>query len=420
MKRFLTLIPFVLLIIVTFISVFTRKKVSYSYDLTLKRTETDTTVRQEYVDSSGQITFAANKGYAVLVETRTNANEGILRYYDETGEPVKQSGGYDTIHRTYTSFGKAERDTYYLGDQQIEHKDGYYQFHRIYGTNRRICEMHYLDREGKLICNSYYYAIIRRTYSDTGYTDMYFDENDQPVRAYYGQDGIRKEGSRTTYLDREGRVITTTKGYAITRTDGGKMFYYDEQGKPVSIGQGQYGYIKNEYGIKVFLDAEGEPILRLDTFLHTHPEVVFLMGIVITVIAAFLKGKLRILCLILYILFIGIMTIAFRESASSHGQFIPFYSFLDFFGNATVRQGILNNFWLFVPLGALVYSRERKRTWLIPILLSLLIETVQFATGTGLCEIDDVISNSVGGLIGYGVAGILCRSICHPELHMSS
>ena len=114
MKRYLALIPFVILIIVTFISVFTRKKVSYSYDLTLRKTETETTLRQEYVDPSGQITFAANKGYAVLEETRINAKEGILRYYDEAGEPVKQSGGYDTIHRTYTSFGKAETDTYYL------------------------------------------------------------------------------------------------------------------------------------------------------------------------------------------------------------------------------------------------------------------------------------------------------------------
>ena len=57
-----------------------------------------------------------------------------------------------------------------------------------------------------------------------------------------------------------------------------------------------------------------------------------------------------------------------------------------------------------MPLGAALYSLKRKWVWVLFIALSVLIEAVQYFTGIGLCEIDDVISNSMGGFIGYGFA----------------
>ena len=162
------------------------------------------------------------------------------------------------------------------------------------------------------------------------------------------------------------------------KADGDKTMYYDKGGNPVTIGRGQYGIEKDEDGQSVYLDEEGEPMLRLDNFLNTHPILVLLCGILVTILALLLKGKWRIAFLILYLGFIVIMTIAYRESGDPHGQFEIFSSFRHFFSSASVRQNILNNIWLFVPFGAAVYSRKRNWTWVIPIALSVLIETIQF------------------------------------------
>ena len=78
-----------------------------------------------------------------------------------------------------------------------------------------------------------------------------------------------------------------------------------------------------------------------------------------------------------------------------------FWSYRLFFISPVMRLQIFNNILLFVPLGAML-----NRLWLrgyvvlIPVLLSLIIETLQLVLGRGLFETDDIISNSLGGLIG--------------------
>ena len=72
----------------------------------------------------------------------------------------------------------------------------------------------------------------------------------------------------------------------------------------------------------------------------------------------------------------------------------------------TVRAEVIDNIWLFIPLGAGLYSfcPKRKVLWL-PFALTLFIETAQFATGLGLAQTDDVIGNTLGGIIGFLMAG---------------
>ena len=78
-----------------------------------------------------------------------------------------------------------------------------------------------------------------------------------------------------------------------------------------------------------------------------------------------------------------------------------FWSYRLFFISPVMRLQILNNIWLFVPLGAMLYRLwPRGYVVLIPVLLSLGIETLQLVLGRGLFETDDIISNSLGGLIG--------------------
>jgi len=69
-------------------------------------------------------------------------------------------------------------------------------------------------------------------------------------------------------------------------------------------------------------------------------------------------------------------------------------------------ENLAGNILLFVPLGLLVpllYPRlgSLVRTGGLALGSSLLIECIQLATGLGGCDVDDVLLNAVGGLLGW-------------------
>lgn len=69
---------------------------------------------------------------------------------------------------------------------------------------------------------------------------------------------------------------------------------------------------------------------------------------------------------------------------------------------------IIGNILLFAPLGFLLCqlfgrSRCQIRIVLLCLLFSCIIEAIQYITGTGLCEFDDIFHNTLGG----GLGGIL-------------
>lgn len=81
-----------------------------------------------------------------------------------------------------------------------------------------------------------------------------------------------------------------------------------------------------------------------------------------------------------------------------------FWSYRLFKVSSELKMEILNNIWLFIPLGAILYRLYPKwRVVLLPIIVSVVIEVAQYILGVGLCELDDVISNGIGGLIGVAV-----------------
>ena len=102
------------------------------------------------------------------------------------------------------------------------------------------------------------------------------------------------------------------------------------------------------------------------------------------------------------------MTLLYRENVLVNSNFQLFWSYKKFFTNAGTRADILRNIWLFIPFGAMLYKiYPYKRILIVPCLLSIIIEAIQYFTGTGLCEVDDVISNIIGGAIGYGIGSLL-------------
>ena len=76
-----------------------------------------------------------------------------------------------------------------------------------------------------------------------------------------------------------------------------------------------------------------------------------------------------------------------------------------FLKEQSVRVGVINNIWLFIPLGTGLYRCfQKKWVLLIPFVMSVAIETTQYITGLGMAEFDDVFGNTMGGWIGILIA----------------
>lgn len=140
---------------------------------------------------------------------------------------------------------------------------------------------------------------------------------------------------------------------------------------------------------------------------HTH-WVVILFGSLLTVVAAYRSRKFNAALLPAYLLFIILMTLMYREAGSGRLRLTLFWSYSRFIRKWRIRKEILNNIWLFIPLGAILYRLIPK--WyvvFVTVPLSIAIEAAQYMLDRGLCETDDVVSNVLGGLIGI----IVCRGI---------
>jgi glycopeptide antibiotics resistance protein len=125
---------------------------------------------------------------------------------------------------------------------------------------------------------------------------------------------------------------------------------------------------------------------------------------------------------ILYLLLLFRMTV-FRSSFGSyplfsHGQilWVPFVSLWKIYQNSVsyFLYLFLGNLVWFVPFGILlpILTKSRARTIFYCFLLSLLIETLQYVFGTGVSEVEDLILNTLGGAIGYGIFKIF-EKVCN-------
>lgn len=92
----------------------------------------------------------------------------------------------------------------------------------------------------------------------------------------------------------------------------------------------------------------------------------------------------------------GVILEPFREIDAMLHQPNHFFWFMQIFLNIL----------LFVPLGFLlpIISEQFRSLWLTTVtgfIFSAGIETMQYITGRGLTEVDDVINNTAGALVGY-------------------
>lgn len=410
--------------------------------------------RTDYVDSNGQLTIASNLGYAAVIVTKSENGE-LERYFDDKGEPISSSNGSYAVLKEFDDRENKTRITYLnLSGEPMIMANGYasevreysekgqelsvryydtegnpiltsgYGYGKIneYNENGKISRITYIDASGAPMMTGLGYASITRNYYTSDgpengriESEFYFDETGKPVCLSLGQYGVHKEyyeygrESVLTYLDAAGKPITTNKGYTtVVRTYYADRsveteMYYDMEGRVISLLEGQYG-IKNINNQKVYLNRNGEEIFNLKNLLYNHSWVAIIGAIIIITVSSMTGKRWNIFFLVMYICAICYLTLMFRESnVLSSPRFLWYYKKI--FTDSEARADIIKNIWLFIPFGAILFQLyPRKRVLIIPVVFSIMIEGAQFFTGMGICELDDVISNGLGGMIGFCAA----------------
>ena len=112
-----------------------------------------------------------------------------------------------------------------------------------------------------------------------------------------------------------------------------------------------------------------------------------------------------------YTIFIVWYTLLIREPRNFERVFKPelFWAIRAWIVNPTVESKkeavqYLLNILFFIPYGFLFPWKDNwKRVFVTAVVLSVFIEFSQFIFNLGWCEVDDVISNTLGAMIGWGV-----------------
>ena len=132
--------------------------------------------------------------------------------------------------------------------------------------------------------------------------------------------------------------------------------------------------------------------------------MVVVFGCVLCFVILMLPKVWSVLLTCAYVVFILYETLMFRETGNMRTNLVLFSYARNFLKAQSVRVGVINNIWLFIPLGTGLYRIfQKKWVLLIPLVFSVLIETTQYITGLGIAEFDDVFGNTLGGWIGVVV-----------------
>jgi len=400
------------------------------------------TLMEEYLDESGAL-IALSSGYAAVSYTLTDGLATEIHYLDEQMQPVVISTGYSSIHRTYTDKKLADTDTYFIHtsdgkEAQVTRKEGYAAYSRIYNEKKQAIMLEYRDLQGSLVDITSGYARRIRSFNEAGKVceELYYDASGQPAILSLGQSGYRREYDdegrtiETTYIGPNGAPINTTRGYSTIKTsypsDGSTITqYYDVDGHPVTGGNSQYGVLDTGEQ-RIYLNEDGEIVHRLDNVLMRHPVWVLVIGTVLTVLSLFLRGRVRWVFLFAYLLFIVYMTMYYREPQGSRNRLELFYSYRRMLTDDGLRQQVINNILLFIPLGTILSNLISSKlptgkATIISVLIcmgcSVVIEAIQWKFGIGLAEVDDLISNTLGGTIGAIINFLAGAGKCRSAKH---
>ncbi len=129
-------------------------------------------------------------------------------------------------------------------------------------------------------------------------------------------------------------------------------------------------------------------------------------------------------CFVAYLLLLGYVVFFStgfgREEHADYRYNLTLFQEIGRYYNVGIRTGSWNLFWLnvmgnvcvFVPFGAFLPALFAKCQKLVLVLLfslefSLAVELVQLVTKVGSFDVDDLLLNTIGGMLGYWVYKIL-------------
>lgn len=133
------------------------------------------------------------------------------------------------------------------------------------------------------------------------------------------------------------------------------------------------------------------------------------------------KKKRRVIAGILFVLYFSVLFyfLFFLEKMGRtysereyHYNLVPFkeilrfWNYRDSLGMQTVLLNIVGNIVAFVPFGTFlpIFSTRCKRFWrtvLFSFELSFFVEVLQLVTRVGSFDVDDLLLNTIGGMIGF-------------------
>lgn len=126
----------------------------------------------------------------------------------------------------------------------------------------------------------------------------------------------------------------------------------------------------------------------------------------------------NILLLCVYLLIVLYVTLISREVVIGNtANFCPFWSYRV---TGEMRNNVFAecalNILLFIPVGALSYLNTKRliTSFATGVVLSCMIEILQFFSHRGFCETDDVIHNTLGTVVGIGICKLVVF-IFHPS-----
>lgn len=139
------------------------------------------------------------------------------------------------------------------------------------------------------------------------------------------------------------------------------------------------------------------------------------------------KKEFKVLCMILFGLYIVLLVyfLFFAEllgrtdmNREYHYNLVLFKEIKRFIiyrrqlGMTAVLMNLVGNMVIFMPFGFLLPAMRRRmrRFWKVTLLsfeMSLAVELLQLVTKVGSCDVDDMLLNTIGGMLGYAVYAAL-------------
>ncbi|SFP02824.1 VanZ like family protein [Prevotella sp. tf2-5] len=141
-------------------------------------------------------------------------------------------------------------------------------------------------------------------------------------------------------------------------------------------------------------------------------------GVIALIIKGFKRGYRYLLEILLveYVFLIYCSTVFFRTTNEFHKyNFSPFWSYAVSSDGCIFTPDKFMNILIFIPVGLLIGITFRSVNWwkamIAGIVISSGIELLQLLLRRGMSELDDVFHNTIGCLIGCGLASVILRFV---------